>query len=296
MSQSHYEISDFVQIACVWEATARKLGNVHRYADFRNTTLNDFLLSAIAIRTPFADHCQRGIGWTIRKAVEATQQFVKQNTNLGICLLLAPLVSPHSTPTYREQIRSVLQHLTVEDARNVYAAIRSARPGGLGDSPEQDIANEPTVTLLEAMKLAADRDMVARQYANGFADVLDFGVPALLDAFAKFGCIEAAIIDCQLHWLASFPDSLIVRKNGFNVAVDVQNRVQKLLELGGLKSSRGCRAGNELDQYLRSDGNKLNPGTTADLVTATIFVALREGNLQPKDVFKWHNLDWLMVT
>ena len=44
-----------------------------------------------------------------------------------------------------------------------------------------------TVTLLEAMKLAADRDMIARQYANGFADVFDFGVPAFLDAFQRFG-------------------------------------------------------------------------------------------------------------
>ena len=53
--------------------------------------------------------------------------------------------------------------------------------------------------LREAMKLAADRDMVARQYANEFADVFDFGVPAFVDALARFGCVEAAIIDHPNH-------------------------------------------------------------------------------------------------
>ena len=38
----------------------------------------------------------------------------------------------------------------------------------------------------------------------------------------------------------------------------------------------GRRAGVELDAHLRSDGNKLNPGTTADLVAACLFVALAD--------------------
>ncbi len=56
----------------------------------------------------------------------------------------------------------------VEDAREVYAAIRLAAPGGLGRAVEQDVADEPTVTLLEVMRLAADRDDIAREYATGF--------------------------------------------------------------------------------------------------------------------------------
>ena len=36
------------QTACIWEAIARKVGNVHRCADFANTTLLDFLVSAAA--------------------------------------------------------------------------------------------------------------------------------------------------------------------------------------------------------------------------------------------------------
>ena len=188
---------------------------------------------------------------------------------------------------------AVLDGLTVEDATHVYEAIRLANPGGLGDAPEQDVREEPTVTLLEAMRLAADRDMVARQYANGFADVFDFGVPAFVSAFTKFGCVEAAIIDSQFRWLAQYPDSLIARKNGLAVAEDVQRRAAEVLSHGGIATPEGRAAGVALDAHLRSDGNKLNPGTTADLITACLFVALRENKVTPSAPFRWQVSDWL---
>jgi triphosphoribosyl-dephospho-CoA synthase len=190
-------------------------------------------------------------------------------------------------------LKAVLRGLTQRDAHFVYEAIQVAQPGGLGEVPEQDVRNEPTVTLLEAMKLAADRDMVARQYANGFADVFDFGVPAFLDAFAKFECVEAAIIDSQLRWLAEYPDSLIARKNGPAIAEQVQQHARDVQRLGGIATAEGRQAGVELDKHLRSDGNKLNPGTTADLITACLFVALRENRVQPSAPFRWHVTDWL---
>ena len=228
---------------------------------------------------------------------------------LGIVLLLAPLVSAWefsftysidakqyeltSVPTFREALSRTVQGSTRADAREVFRAIRLASPGGLGDAPEQDVRSEPTVTLLEAMKLAADRDMVARQYANGFADVFDFGVPAFLAGFERFGCVEAAIIDSQLRWLAEYPDSLIARKNGPAVATDAQKRAAEVLALGGIATPEGRRAGVALDKHLRSDGNKLNPGTTADLITACLFVALRENKVVPSAPFRWQVPDWL---
>ena len=156
--------------------------------------------------------------------------------------------------------------------------------------------DEPTVTLLEAMKLAADRDMVARQYANGFADVFDFGVPAFMDAFAKFGCVEAAIIDSQLRWLA--------RVSGFaHRAQEWPRGCRRRAEaggegtsLGGIATPEGRAAGVALDKHLaagEADGNKLNPGTTADLITACLFVALRENKVTPSAPFRWDVSDWL---
>jgi triphosphoribosyl-dephospho-CoA synthase len=290
---SRFDVPELVQVACVWEVTSRKIGNVHPHADFTATGLTDFLLSAVAVNTPFADRCGRGVGLAIWSAVEETQAMIGQNTNLGIILALAPLVAASGAPDLRAGVSSVLARLSVEDAECVYKAIRLANPGGLGAAPEQDVRAEPTVTLLEAMTLAADRDMVARQYANGYADVFDFGVPAFADAFAKFGCIEAAVIDSQLRWLAQYPDSLIARKNGPAVAEDVRERAAAVLRLGGLETPAGRAAGVALDRHLRSDGNKLNPGTTADLITACLFVALRENTVAPSAPFRWTAPDWL---
>ena len=281
------------QAACIWEVMARKVGNVHTAAPFPGTTATDFLLSAAAVNLPFADDCGRGVGLAVWAAAEATREMVGQNTNLGIILLLAPLVAVRRSLPLRDGLPGVLAGLTVDDAECAYKAIRLANPGGLGDAPEQDVRAEPTVTLLEAMRLAADRDLVARQYANGFADVFEFGVPAFLDGLARFGCVEAAIVDSQLRWLAEYPDSLIARKNGPAAAEEVRRRAADLLKLGGIATPDGRRAGVALDKHLRSDGNKLNPGTTADLITACLFVALREGKVTPLAPFRWTVEDWL---
>ena len=66
-----------------------------------------------------------------------------------------------------------------------------------------------------------------------------------------------------------------------------------MLNLGGIATPDGRRAGVALDRHLRSDGNKLNPGTTADLITACLFVALRENKVSPSAPFRWHTDEWL---
>ena len=300
--RKHVLLTDSLAVhdACVWEVTARKLGNVHPSASFPGLSILEFSLSADAIRNIIGMTCQAGlfapIGSQVLNAVRATRAVVNTNTNLGIILLLTPLaaVLPDSKQfPPRELLQRILSELTIDDAKHVYEAIRIANAGGLGESADQDVRGEPTVTLLEAMTLAADRDMVARQYANGFADVFDFGVPAFLDALARFECVEAAIVDSQLEWLSTYPDSLIARKNGLAVAEDVRRRATDVQRLGGIASPEGRRAGVALDRHLRSDGNTLNPGTTADLITACLFVALRENKVAPSAPFRWRVEDWL---
>lgn len=291
------------QTACCWEASSRKVGNVHPTASFSDMEFTDFILSgavlncAVTTVSGSSNINQRSVGWMVTLIVEETRTCIQSNTNLGIALLLVPLIrgTPRQLfmPDLRESVCSQLEQLTVFDAEMVYRAIRQLNPGGLGDAPEQDVRDEPTVTLLEAMRLAQDRDMIARQYANGFADVFDFGVPAFSEAFAKFGCVEAAVIDSQLRWLAAYPDSLIARKNGPAVAADVQKRAADVLALGGIATPEGRAAGVALDAFLRSDGNKLNPGTTADLITACLFVSLRENKVTPSARFRWNVADWL---
>ena len=272
---------------------ARKVGNVHRYADSPTTTMLDFLLSAASVAPHLSHAGYFGFGVSVKRAIQQTRSVCGQNTNLGIILALLPIIIAESTAGSHYAVRRVIAGLDVGETKQLYEAIRLANPGGLGEAPEQDVREEPTVTLLEAMKLAADRDMVARQYANGFADVFDFGVPAFLDGFARFGCIEAAVIDSQLRWLAEYPDSLIARKNGPEVAADVQRRAREVQRLGGIATPEGRQAGVVLDRHLRSEGNRLNPGTTADLITACLFVALRENKVKPSHPFRWDMPGWL---
>jgi len=159
------------QIACVLEVTARKPGNVHRFADFDDLTHLDFLLSAAAIAPVMDETPRRRVGETVLAAIRATRRVTATNTNLGIVLLLAPLASVPAGQPLQAGVGQVLHALTLYDSRDVFAAIRLANPAGLGRSAEQDVAGEPTVPLHEVMALAADRDLIARQYVNDFADV-----------------------------------------------------------------------------------------------------------------------------
>jgi len=287
------QIGLFAQTACIWEATARKVGNVHRYADFADVTYLDFLLSAASIAEPMSMACHSPLGESILNTIDARSRVAHTNTNLGIVLLLAPLAAVPEGEPLREGVRRVLAKATVGDALATFAAIRIAKPGGLGTAAKEDVAGMPTLPLKQVMALAADRDSIARQYATDFADVFDFGVPTLQDAFEQFLSMEAVIINCQLRWLARTPDSLIARKCGAATAERVRAEAERVQFLGGIATVEGRAAGVAFDKYLRSDGHRLNPGTTADLVTAALFIALRESKLYPHLPFAWNVTDWL---
>jgi triphosphoribosyl-dephospho-CoA synthase len=185
------EVGLCAQIACIWEATARKPGNVHRYRDFADTAYPDFLLSAAAIAPAMTTACQQRVGVTVFQAVRATRRVAGTNTNLGIVLLLAPLAAVPLEDDLRGGVARVLAGLSIEDARQVYEAIRLASPGGLGRAPDQDVSTTPTQTLRQVMALAAGRDLVARQYANDFAEVFEDGTPALREGLERTGSVLA---------------------------------------------------------------------------------------------------------
>ncbi|HYY06644.1 MAG TPA: triphosphoribosyl-dephospho-CoA synthase, partial [Candidatus Limnocylindria bacterium] len=88
-----------------------------------------------------------------------------------------------------------------------------------------------------------------------------------------------AIVELTLGLLAAVPDTLIARKRGPEAAGRVTAGARQVLADGGVRSARGRTALAGFDASLRQDGNALNPGTTADLVTAVLFVALLQGAL-----------------
>ncbi len=268
------------QLACIWEATARKAGNVHRFVDFTDTTYLDFLLSAAAIAPVLATARERPVGDTVLECVRATRRVVRTNTNLGIVLLLAPLAAVPEAEALRPGVARVLVSLRVEDARQVYEAIRLAVPGGLGAAPQQDVREQPTLPLRDVMALAADRDLVARQYANNFTEVFDEGVPRLRRDLDELGALEAALVRTHLYLMGRHPDTLIARKLGSAEAAESARRARAVLDAGWPQRPEGRDAFAAFDVWLREVGHQRNPGATADLVTACLFVALREGLIE----------------
>src|SRR5262249_6953825 len=146
------------QLACIWEATARKPGNVHRHADFADVSYLDFIVSAAAIAPVLQSAPARRVGETVLEAIRATRGVSGTNTNLGIVLLLAPLATVPEGEDLQTGVRSVLAALDVADSRHVYEAIRLANPGGMGQVSAQDVHTEPTLPLPAIMAFAATRD------------------------------------------------------------------------------------------------------------------------------------------
>jgi triphosphoribosyl-dephospho-CoA synthase len=131
------------------------------------------------------------------------------------------------------------------------------------------------------MRLASERDMVARQYATGFADIIETVVPLIASAIEQGPDLLAAIVHVHVQLMARFPDSLIARRCGQEMAVQAAARAQRILDSGRPGEDVYDYGLADLDFWLRADGHRRNPGTTADLVAAGLFVALRNGIIKP---------------
>jgi triphosphoribosyl-dephospho-CoA synthase len=276
------DVVQAAQIACLIEVSALKPGNVSRLYDFHDMRMEDFLLSAAAIGPAIRRVGQVSVGETILRAIQDTKRLVQANTNLGIVLLLVPLARAALTPgsgTLRERVSGVLEGLTVEDARLTYRAIRLSSPGGLGRVDQGDVSAEPDVTLRQAMALAADRDCVAREYVTDYAITFQQTLPILHDCLQSCPSLTDATVQTSLTLLAQLPDTLIVRKLGWETAREISRRAEEVLHQGGVLTEQGRAVLARFDASLRDATNKLNPGTTADLVTTALFVLLLDNGL-----------------
>ncbi|WP_199540487.1 triphosphoribosyl-dephospho-CoA synthase [Paraburkholderia kururiensis] len=276
--------------ACRLDVETPKPGNVSVESAGHGMTAAQFLASAQAAAGPLFAH-GAPVGKRILDAVARTREVAGCNTNLGIVLLVAPLATSldelkeHigealTAQRWRAATERVLARLTVDDARDAYRAIALANPGGLGDAPEQSVHDAPTVDLRAAMQLAAQRDSIARQYANGFADIFETGLAAVDEMPAE--APRLVTLNVFLTFLASHPDSHIVRKHGMALAqsVTLAARAQHGRWRAAATQTPDQSALRDLyawDTELKSRG--INPGTSADLTVATLFVA---GRLAPQ--------------
>ncbi len=280
-------IADDFEAACRDELTALKPGNVHIYASGHDMEPRHFEAAAAAAAPAISSHGER-VGRRVLNAVTASFQAAGCNTNLGIVLLCAPVAAaieklerskPHNAretrteavTQLRQSLALVLADLNQTDATDAFAAIALANPAGLGDAPSEDVKDPPTDTFLRAMQLAAHRDRISRAYATDYADIFTLGMPAYETALAIAERPDLAITTLHMTYLAAFEDSHIARKHGLEAANMVR---REATELSGLFEPTTPPAAFEallaFDNSLKQRG--LNPGTTADLVVATLFI------------------------
>ncbi len=287
-----------------------KPGNVHRTRDANDTRFEHFLAGAVAVGPSMGRLAERGgkaeigeinieeiqVGYFIFEAVEATCRWHKGgNTNLGEILLFSPLSAAAgmcfatsnkvTAPLLKEKVLRVIDGTTVEDAVKVYEAIRLMKPGGLGKVERHDV-NDPSfrekiisegISLKEVFAISAKWDSISAEWVNGMETVFGLGYPNFKKYIEEEGDVNIATVNTFLRILSEKPDTLIVRKAGIGAAQYVSARAKEVLEAGGASTPDGRKLCWMLDEELHGAGGKLNPGTTADLTAASIFVCLLEG-------------------
>ncbi len=279
MDDRQLRYQELYQQACLLELKAIKPGNVGYHADGHGMKVEQFEISAAESALGLFE-ANLSVGERIYNAVNKTHHAVGDNTNLGIVLLCAPIAAALEFGNDPKQLRSrlekILEQLTLADAEFAYRAIRLMMPGGMGEVEEQDITSQPTVTLLEAMQIAADKDRIAYQYACKYDDIFAHNLPIYWRYLEKWHSAQWAATAVYLSQWLRVPDSLIIRKKGLLKAREISDMIAPLA--GSVLASEDptdyVSELLSLDNDLKRAG--INPGTTADITVVTLFVAMLE--------------------
>ena len=256
------------QLALMLEVCAYpKPGNVDRCHDYPDTRLEHFLASTLFAR-PALEEAEAGtgrIGEIIRHAVRDTNCHRGGNTHFGAFILLIPLVYGRDIPG---AIRAT-EKTDVSDAVAFYKAF-ALTSVKMNVTDELDVHDPHTLTmirdrdmtLLDVMRHSAANDMVAREWVTGFP-LTRRGA----DLIEQFGPGRQAIVNTFLTLLASEPDTFIIKKHGTSVAQEIMLVAREVLD--------GKRSLEDFDTDCID--REINPGSTADIIIASIFIALGEG-------------------
>jgi triphosphoribosyl-dephospho-CoA synthase len=278
------------QLALLLEvAGTPKPGNVDRKRDFSDLRFEHFLASTVGAGSGLRA-AERGIpvGEAFEEAIAGMSQQEGGNTQFGALLLLVPLVRAAAdgnlTPAGATR---VVKNTTVEDAADFFRAFDHADVF-VSDPPEDaeelDVrrgsdavpaVEKRDLTLYDVMGLGADGDNddspgddVAAEWTGGFERT--FWAADRLAELA--GSAPASAIGAQvyLELLAREPDTLVGKQHGQKTADSVRVRAQQALD-------GGPEVVEAFAESLVKDG--VNPGTTADLTAAGLFVALARGEV-----------------
>lgn len=284
------KIAKIAQIASCLEVSGYpKPGNVHRTRDFDDMVFEDFLISGIVIGDTIKKATslvnkeklsQAQMGKYILEAVKETDNWIANNTNLGIVMLLVPIscaaAISNSFDEVRENIVKLMANTTVDDAIDLYDAINIADAGGMGDQDEYDVASENAKeelrennqTMYDVLKISAPWDRLASELTTDMPTCFEIGYKTYSEIKNKDSLNKASVLTF-LTILSQIPDTLISRKYGDEKAREVSNQAGELLSFKDDDDFSDKL--KEFDDYLFE--NKLNPGTTADLTAASIMIS-----------------------
>ena len=300
-------VSNCASLAALLEVSAYpKPGNIHRLSDLPETSYEHFLAGGVALGSVMGkladrvyktrDYSGVRLGEAIREGVEEMFQWQRGgNTHLGIILLFAPLSAgagaalsngPLEVEGLRKYTKEIISGATPQDSVNIYAAIdRAMSSENLGSVDELDVKNRNSseriirekITPLKVFELCREKDMICREWVTGFSTVFETGYPTLRKRIKEGASIKDTTIDTFLKILSENPDSLIMRKMGIEAAKQVSEKARRIIEAGGSENEAGNRMLWSLDEELKKENGKLNPGTTADLTAASLFVLVLSG-------------------
>ena len=268
-----------IKFVCDTEIKSLKPGNVHKYSEGHGMNLKDFLKSSLIISKCLTKN-NLDLGKKILISVNEIQNKIKKNTNLGIILMLSPIATIVqeegiiSKEELLKKIKSLIKKQNIKNSIPIFKAISLTSPGGLGFSKKYDVNELPNTNLYKAMEFAKKKDLIARQYCNGFEDIYKIGIPAYKNFYNKWGKVDWALTGVYLTFLKKFNDSHIVRNKGNKIATSIKKEAKKYYFF--LKNNKSLTKIKKkllvFDKKLKSNG--INPGTTADLTVATLLLEI----------------------
>lgn len=266
------------ELALLLEVSAApKPGNVDRERDLAGLHFEQFLAGAVGAREGLQLAETGDVGPAFETAVAGMAEAAGTNTQFGCLLLLTPLVrAAGGGDLTRESATQVVEATTVDDAAAFYHAFEYADvavddpPPGIEDldvrrgSDAVPAVRERDLTLYDVMDASADHDANAREWVEGFPRV--FRAADRIEA--DDGPLTDRAASAFLSLLAEAPDTLVATQQGEETARDVQERA---LDLQGATDEQIRAFADELVE------RGINPGTTADLTAAALYVALERG-------------------
>ena len=266
--------------SCKKDIELIKPGNVNLLSSHKDTKAQDYLDSAILSSKELFNQ-NYSLGKRILESVNITRSQVNVNTNLGIILLCAPVIQSYidfNNLDLREGIKKTLSTTSIKDTHDLCAAINISSPGGLGDSDMYDTASYPNASIKQIMDYSQEYDRISYQYSHNFSDIFDFIIPKLEFLNQRYESLDISLSLLFIEILAKIPDSHISRKFGDKIAKKTSNNAHDLLKILDREHDPDylAKALNNLDYEYKKKG--INPGTTADLLVASLMIYKISGN------------------